>query len=286
MELRQLKYFLSVADNRSFVGAANELFISRQAVSKAIGQLEEELNTELFMRDTSGAFLSPAGLFFYERIRGPVTELMQAQTEMQQYGVQFHQVIRIAFSVGTLSIYEHRIQKFIRDQTNIVIEYWESDPKDCEAALVDRRAELAVSIAPFTNPQIRQEELLSSPFYVVLKEQENLEVLDSLDMSDLQWTVLACLRDGQSDALCLANNLKPQYIGTDVLRLLSMAQTGLSAVLLPEVLIPEFVTGICRVPLAFPAQWRIHCGHLASMDNNLLYQNALDELLIHVFDQT
>lgn len=285
MELRQLKYFLSVADNRSFVGAANELFISRQAVSKAIGQLEEELNTELFMRDTSGAFLSPAGLFFYERVRGPVTELMQAQTEMQQYGVQFHQVIRIAFSVGTLSIYEQRIQKFIRDQKNIAIEYWECDPKDCETALVERRAELAVSIAPFSNPQIRREELLVSPLCVVLKEQEDLEILDSLDMSDLQWSALACLRDGQCDALCLANNLKPQYVGTDILRLISMAQSGLSAVLLPEVLVPAFVTGIRCIPLAFPAQWRIQCGYLASMDNNMLYQNALDELLIHVFDQ-
>ena len=49
MEIRQLKYFLAVADQRSFVNAANVLFISRQAVSKAIAQLETELNVELFM---------------------------------------------------------------------------------------------------------------------------------------------------------------------------------------------------------------------------------------------
>ena len=48
MELRQLKYFLAVADARSFVSAAGELFVSRQAVSKAVGQLEAELGVELF----------------------------------------------------------------------------------------------------------------------------------------------------------------------------------------------------------------------------------------------
>ena len=37
MELRQLRYFLAVADNRSFVSAASNLYISRQAVSKAVG---------------------------------------------------------------------------------------------------------------------------------------------------------------------------------------------------------------------------------------------------------
>ena len=75
MELRQLKYFLEVADARSFVGAANNLFVSRQAVSKAVGQLEGELGVELFVRDPSGAFLTPAGLIFYDRIRSSVMEL-------------------------------------------------------------------------------------------------------------------------------------------------------------------------------------------------------------------
>ena len=39
MELRQLRYFLSVADCRSFVSAAAGLYVSRQAVSKAVSQL-------------------------------------------------------------------------------------------------------------------------------------------------------------------------------------------------------------------------------------------------------
>ena len=51
MELRQLKYFLTIADKRSIVGAANALYISRQAVSKAISQLESELGVDLFVRD-------------------------------------------------------------------------------------------------------------------------------------------------------------------------------------------------------------------------------------------
>ena len=42
MELRQLKYFLAVADARSFVAAADTLFISRQAISKSVAQLEQE----------------------------------------------------------------------------------------------------------------------------------------------------------------------------------------------------------------------------------------------------
>ena len=67
MELRQLRYFLAVADSRSFVAAAEKLYISRQAISKSVAQLEEELNVALFMRDSGGAFLTPAGIFSLSR---------------------------------------------------------------------------------------------------------------------------------------------------------------------------------------------------------------------------
>ena len=97
MELRQLRYFLSVADTRSFVSAAGKLFISRQAISKAISQLESELNVELFMRDSNGAFLTPAGVMFYERVRTLVMEFDNLGADMKNYGTRFHQHIRLAF---------------------------------------------------------------------------------------------------------------------------------------------------------------------------------------------
>ena len=100
MELRQLKYFLAVADARSFVSAADTLFISRQAISKSVAQLEQELNVELFMRDSGGAFLTPAGMMFYERVRSLVMELDSVRSQMQSYGKRYQQRLNIAFSIG------------------------------------------------------------------------------------------------------------------------------------------------------------------------------------------
>ena len=104
MELRQLKYFLAVADARSFVGAAGALFVSRQAVSKAVGQLEEELGVELFVRDSSGAFLTPAGLMFYDRVRGSVMELERVHTEMRRFGPRYLQRVRVVLGLGILQM--------------------------------------------------------------------------------------------------------------------------------------------------------------------------------------
>ena len=112
MELRQLRYFLSVADCRSFVSAASELYISRQAVSKAISQLEEELGVMLFMRDTSGAFLTPTGLLFYDRIRGVVKEIDDIERQIRTSGSRYRQRIRIAFSIGTVGLFEDNLLAF------------------------------------------------------------------------------------------------------------------------------------------------------------------------------
>ncbi|MEG1244951.1 LysR family transcriptional regulator [Gordonibacter sp.] len=51
MELYQLKYVSSVARCGSVAKAADEFFVSRQAISKAIRSLEQEVGFEIFDRD-------------------------------------------------------------------------------------------------------------------------------------------------------------------------------------------------------------------------------------------
>ena len=145
MELRQLRYFLSVADERSFVSAANKLFISRQAISKAISQLESELNVELFMRDSNGAFLTPAGVLFYERVRVLVTEADNLSTEMQRYGTRFNQHIRLAFSIGATSLFEPKLLEYRDTQMNLDIQYQESPQELCLQRLQEHKVDMMIT---------------------------------------------------------------------------------------------------------------------------------------------
>src|SRR5688572_6536701 len=67
-ELRHLRLFLAVAEERNFTRAAERLHMAQQAVSKAVAQLERELGVELLERTTrevrptaAGAALLAAG---------------------------------------------------------------------------------------------------------------------------------------------------------------------------------------------------------------------------------
>ncbi len=64
MELRQVRYFLQIAETSSFSEASRQLCISQSTVSQQIKQLEDELGAELFIRDSHSVKLSDYGLQF------------------------------------------------------------------------------------------------------------------------------------------------------------------------------------------------------------------------------
>ncbi len=61
MELRQLKYFVKVAETLNFSEASRALFITQSTLSQQIKQLEQEMGTMLFVRDSHSVSLTEAG---------------------------------------------------------------------------------------------------------------------------------------------------------------------------------------------------------------------------------
>lgn len=61
VHVRDLRYFLAVAQELSFTHAAERLYVSQPALSKQIRTLERQLRAELFERGTGGVRLTPAG---------------------------------------------------------------------------------------------------------------------------------------------------------------------------------------------------------------------------------
>lgn len=82
MSLRQLEYFVMVADERHVGRAARRLHVAQPPVSRQIRALEDELGASLFERTPRGMTLSPAGATFLGHARAILDAVEGARTSV------------------------------------------------------------------------------------------------------------------------------------------------------------------------------------------------------------
>lgn len=86
MELRQLRYFVAVAEEGNIVAASHRLFISQPPISRQIQALEEELGVKLFVRTRKGVELTAPGAVFLEEARKVLSQLRRASERSRAAG--------------------------------------------------------------------------------------------------------------------------------------------------------------------------------------------------------
>lgn len=97
LELRHFRYFLAVAQELHFRKAAEKLYISQPGLSRQIKQMEELLNTSLFVRSKKQVALTPAGEYLKGEIEFILNHLSLTQKQLKSIGEGRVGEIRIGF---------------------------------------------------------------------------------------------------------------------------------------------------------------------------------------------
>lgn len=115
MDIRQMKYFIAVVDESSFTKAAEKLFIAQPPLSRAIQNLEEELEVSLLVRNTRSIELTEAGKYFYENAKKIVQSNIHLKKMTQQIGGA-NKTLRIGY-IGSAMYSE--LAKCIKDYRSL-----------------------------------------------------------------------------------------------------------------------------------------------------------------------
>ena len=100
MDIRSMRYILEVMQTGSFTKAAHNLYISPQALGKAVRAVEEELDTEVFIRDTHSLQTTAFGRAFGREAEACVAAYDQACMRIHALARQAAGSINIACAYG------------------------------------------------------------------------------------------------------------------------------------------------------------------------------------------
>lgn len=187
MDLKQVRYFVAVAEERSFTVAAERLHITQPPLSRQIQLLEESLAVKLLKRDSRPIELTEAGRLFYEQSLQLLKRIEQMQIATTRLGQSYQQQLSIGFVVSTIySGLPNLIQSFRAAYPDTRLQFLEMTSAEQFVALKSGRIDIGFGRVRMYDPAVsrvvlREERLaLAVPYASSLataKESLSLNVL-------------------------------------------------------------------------------------------------------------
>src|SRR5215469_12926552 len=104
MDLRALRYFVHIAEVRSFSKAAVQLRVAQPALSRQVKKLEDELGVELIERSGRQIALTEAGALLLQRTHSLMRQVSQAQDDVRSHGADLVGSATLGVSPATCEV--------------------------------------------------------------------------------------------------------------------------------------------------------------------------------------
>lgn len=262
MEMRHLRYFLAVAEEKHFGRAAVRLHMAHPPLSSQIKQLEAELGTVLFERTTRKVELTHAGALLVERARQILADIEAAEFDVAEIGRGAAGVLRIGFSgTATYRLMPEIVRLAQTELPNVRLQIsGELLTPQMEAALLENRLDLAILRPPVQSAELDVDELEQTSLVAVLpidhplahtvRPDESLSVtsLSGIDLVSYPRTSAVASAVWE---LCRRADFRPRIVqeATETSTLIAMVSAGLGVALVPASASLPLHEGIAIRPL-------------------------------------
>ena len=294
MDIRQLKYFITIIDEGSISGAARVLHMSQPPLSMQIQQLEDELGCKLLERNTRHIYPTEAGLLLYKRANAILDMCASTRTELLDIteGVSGNLRIGAISSVCSTTLVQW-ISQFHQKYEHITFDIKEANTYELIDMVRSGSIDLALVRTPFNAPDLKSISLNQEALCVIGKDvylkhfTDNsqpltLNVLADLPLiiyrrwenilrnvfvkAGLQPKIICINDDARTTADFAAAGLGVGIVPTSMNRFLEHSDILLHPLDIPDIL--TCTTLICRQNVYLPATARLF---IEEIHKNLSY---------------
>lgn len=199
INIQRLEYFLAVAECLNFSKAAERLYVSHQALSKQIRQLEDEIGAKLLERDSAKVVLTEVGKKVVE-LYAPISRGIQQCEESIRDFVQYK---KSAIRIGYFNVLPYRkavdpVVRYISDSIpNVIVDIMAADIIEAKEALEKDNIDLLIMVVHDwdTLPETKWVPLVTLPQKIVVSEFHPWYTREQISKEDVNGARLLCFEN-------------------------------------------------------------------------------------------
>jgi DNA-binding transcriptional LysR family regulator len=241
VQLHQLRYVVSVADEGQFTRAAAQLHVAQPSVSSAVHALERELGLPLFHRTRGEVTLTGAGEAFLPWARQALADCEAGREAVRDLaGLRRGRLALGATPSLTTNLLPGALAAFHQRHPTIEMTLHEAGSRDLMERLEQGQLDVALLILPVKQAWVHTTALLDEELVLAVHPTHALAARESVRLSDLRDLPLVMFRDGYdlrevTLAACRQAGFEPTFAleGLEMDGVLAVTAAGLGAAVVP-----------------------------------------------------
>ncbi|TYS91983.1 LysR family transcriptional regulator [Rossellomorea aquimaris] len=183
MDLKQLRYFMTIVEEKTILAAAKRLHMSQPPLSQQLRTMEENLGVSLFYRKGRKLVITEAGKALYQHAYQMIKLLEAAEAEVKEIGSGEKGKLRIG--VNTLSDIDlpHILAKYEKKYPNITYNIHQNESSQLIHLLELREIDAALIRMPFSADNMVKVVLQDEPFYYITSVPTSS--IDTITLEDI-----------------------------------------------------------------------------------------------------
>lgn len=187
MELRHLKYFVTIAKTLNFSEASRRLYITQGTLSQQIQQLEGEIGAQLFDRTKHSVVLTEAGEELLPLAIQTIEDSEVCSNRMRDLKGALTGTLRVGTTPSFSSLLTETVKRFVKEHPGVTLKIQSETALELIEMLRNKELDLALAFKPvMAYDELETEPLFRNSLSAIMRKDHPLATHKVLTMDDLE----------------------------------------------------------------------------------------------------